>query len=267
MTELVDRSIAALRANHDELDGGGRRPLRRPADRPERRRGVDRRAGALAPRQRRRDHRWSRSRRGAGRARSAPRTTRRSGPAGTRCRRRTRRPGSSSTTSGCVGPARGRSTPSSASALTVDLGFLPEPAPLGGRARDAAQRGRRPRVGRRGSGSTRRPRSDAESADAAARALRRRRSAFLLGFAGKADQLSSRRSAGGRRLRAVVDRRRGQRSVGALGRRRPPRSTARSRRVVRLLTGRLTPGVHARRAWTVTGNVTLDDLRKVFPGY
>ena len=56
MTELVDRSIKALRANHAELEALVSAALVGPAERAERSLGVDCRAGALAPGQRSRDH-------------------------------------------------------------------------------------------------------------------------------------------------------------------------------------------------------------------
>ena len=55
MTSLVDETIAELRANHDRLPGRRRGADRRPADRAERRRGLDRRRRAVPPRQRLRD--------------------------------------------------------------------------------------------------------------------------------------------------------------------------------------------------------------------
>ena len=91
---------------------------------------------------------------------------------------------------------------------------------------------------------------------------------FMLGFTGKADQVQRARPRHARRPRPrALGHRRG------LARRRPTVAAAATATLVgpadavaRLISGRLTP------RWTpdavsVTGNVDLDDLRRVFPGY
>ena len=129
MTDLLDASIAALRTNHDQLAELVERHHLRAARAAERRREVDGERRALPPRQRLGADR-SRPCRSASTARPPARsTTRPSGTGGTRCRRRTRRPGSSSTTARSSRRWRS-STPSSATPCVVDLGFLPEPVPL-----------------------------------------------------------------------------------------------------------------------------------------
>ena len=100
---------------------------------------------------------------------------------------------------------------------------------------------------------------------AAARALRRGLG-FLLGFSGKADQLAEPTSWSPRRLRSCAIDDSVTVAAGAARDARPRTFTGPLEAAVRLLSGRLKPeftpaGVE------VTGNVSLDDLRSVFPGY
>lgn len=87
---------------------------------------------------------------------------------------------------------------------------------------------------------------------------------FLLGFAGKADQLGSPARVGiaGTDLVLTVD------EQVALTRGGPTTATltAPAESVLRLLGGRLSPE-HTPDGVAVEGDVTLDDLRQVFPGY
>jgi uncharacterized protein (TIGR03083 family) len=88
---------------------------------------------------------------------------------------------------------------------------------------------------------------------------------FLLGFTGKADAVDGPAvvAIDGTGLAIVVD---GKVSLQGSA----PEATATfsgpSESVVRLIAGRLKP-VHTPAAVQVSGNVTLDDLRRVFPGY
>lgn len=144
--------------------------------------------------------------------------------------------------------------------LMIDLGFLPEPVPLlvalGMRLNEVANHAWDVRVGVDPSATV-----DQESAELLVE-LFRGPLAFLLGFSAKADVIEQevRLAIPGGALQitdavAVTD------SVDR------PTATfeAPAEAVVRLLSGRLGPEHSA--GVTVTGNVTLDELRKVFPGY
>jgi uncharacterized protein (TIGR03083 family) len=145
--------------------------------------------------------------------------------------------------------------------LTIDLGFLPEPVPvevaLGMRLNEVAAHAWDIRVGLD-------PRAgiDPESA-ALLLELYAGPLAFLLGFAAKADQVSE-------EARVAVPG--GGIVVGDHVSVTPdlvePTATftGPQEAVARLLTGRLKPE-HTPEDVEVTGNVTLDDLRRVFPGY
>ena len=142
------------------------------------------------------------------------------------------------------------------------MGFLPEPVPLeaalGMRLNEVANHAWDVRVG-----LDPRPTIDPTAAELLVE-LFAGPLAFLLGFSGKPDQLDERGPAGGPR-RGGRDHRRGRREP-ARPLTRPRRSRARTEAVVRLLSGRLDARAQP-RASGVTGNVTLEDLRKVFPGY
>ncbi|CAN5349890.1 maleylpyruvate isomerase family mycothiol-dependent enzyme [soil metagenome] len=147
-------------------------------------------------------------------------------------------------------------------ALRVDLGFLPEPVPFvvsgGMRLNEVAQHtwdvlvGLDPAAG-----------IDAEAAeillDLFAGPL-----SFMLGFSAKVDALTEPAviAAAGRGLN-LSD----QVAVESEAPIAPTATlTAPAEAVVRLLGGRLT-AAHTAQDITITGNVTLDDLRQVFPGY
>jgi len=152
-------------------------------------------------------------------------------------------------------------TPEQRETTTVDLGFLPQPVPvatsLGMRLNEAALHGWDVEVGLDPS---------ATLSDASAELLARHfveTMTFLLGFVGKAEGVGPTRVAvdgrsividpEGVRLEAGTD--------GATATFEGPLEAA-----VRLLAGRLGPE-HTPDGVTVTGDVTLDELRKVFPGY
>ncbi len=147
--------------------------------------------------------------------------------------------------------------------VTIAFPFLPDPLPLGAvlamRLNEAAQHGWDVRVAID---------PGAALAESTARVLAEQFAdglGFLLGFSGKADALSGPAVIevrdGGYTLR-VEDRVRLSPEVGA--------STATFvgplESAVRLFGGRLTPK-HTPDHVDVVGNVTLDDLRRVFPGY
>jgi uncharacterized protein (TIGR03083 family) len=146
---------------------------------------------------------------------------------------------------------------------TVDLGFLPEPVPLstalGMRLNEVAMHGWDVAVGLDPQAPLR-----AESAPLLAEHLAGG-IGFLLGFAGKADRLDEPATVvlGDSGYGIVVDEAvRLSTSPGA------PTSTFSGplEAGLRLLAGRLKPQ-HTPDGVSVTGNVTLDDLRRVFPGY
>ncbi|MFC7494978.1 MULTISPECIES: maleylpyruvate isomerase family mycothiol-dependent enzyme [unclassified Nocardioides] len=144
--------------------------------------------------------------------------------------------------------------------ITVDLGFLPEPVPLvvalGMRLNELANHAWDVRVGLDPSAEI-----DDESAELLIE-LSRGPLAFLLGFSGKAAELDeeARVAVPGATIRVADE-------VAVLPAASDPTATLTGPKgaVVRLLSGRLkdpyAEGV------SVEGNVGLDDLRRVFPGY
>ena len=259
MTDLVDRAIAALRSNHDTLVTLVPSLSDDQLDRPERRLGVDDRAGALAPGQRRRDQCEADRGRGRhpGRGRGQP------GDLGAVGRRRAGRPG------GRLRRARHRVPRHRRGALG-----------RAARERHASTWASCPSrcrwSWRSGCGSTRSRRTPGTSGSAwtptPASTRTRPRSllelyagplGFLLGFAAKPDQLAeeARLAIPGGGI-VVAD------QVTVTSELTDPTATfaGSPEAVARLLTGRLTPE-HTPADVQVTGNVTLDDLRKVFPGY
>jgi uncharacterized protein (TIGR03083 family) len=146
--------------------------------------------------------------------------------------------------------------------VTVELGFLPEPVhletPVGMRLNEIAAHGWDVRVAIDPSAEI-----DAESADLLAQHFCGGLG-FLLGFAGKADRLNEEaRIAVGQYQLVVAD------SVRVVRGSDDPATatfTGPLEAVIRLLSGRLKPG-HTPADAEVTGNVTLDQLRNVFPGY
>lgn len=154
-------------------------------------------------------------------------------------------------------------TPEERTSAQVDLGFLPAPIPLGSylgmRLNEAAQHSWDVRVASDG---------DAVIADATATLLVDHFAdglGFLLGFTGKADQVERpalvELAPVGYAL-SIDD------SVALV----PGDVEATSRfegspdAVARLLSGRLTPA-HTPEGVSVSGDLDLDDLRRVFPGY
>ncbi|MFC6008022.1 maleylpyruvate isomerase family mycothiol-dependent enzyme [Angustibacter luteus] len=144
--------------------------------------------------------------------------------------------------------------------LKVDLGFLPEPVPLvvalGMRLNEVANHSWDARVGVDPSATV-----DPESAELIVE-LFGGPLAFLLGFTGKPHEVERevRLAIPGGALE-ITD------AVTVLGSIDDPTAVFEgpAEAVVRLLSGRLGPE-HAAEV-TVTGNVTLDELRNVFPGY
>jgi uncharacterized protein (TIGR03083 family) len=151
-------------------------------------------------------------------------------------------------------------TPEQRSSVQMDLGFLPAPVslatPLAMRLNEQTLHGWDARVGID---------PDAGLSDEAADLVLRHYAdsmSFMLGFIGKADVLDrSVRLAVGDRVIAIED---------AVGLEDGGEATATYdgplESVVRLLAGRLSPE-HTPAGVRVTGNVTLDELRRVFPGY
>ena len=153
-------------------------------------------------------------------------------------------------------------TPEQRSSVRVDLGFLPAPVsiatPLAMRLNEQTLHGWDARVG---------VDPDAVLSDEAAELVLRHYTesmSFMLGFIGMADRLDEPvRLAVGDRVIAIEDSvalETGGEGVTTATYDGPLES------VVRLMAGRLSPE-HTPAAVEVTGNVTLDDLRRVFPGY
>lgn len=144
--------------------------------------------------------------------------------------------------------------------LMIDLGFLPEPVPLsvalGMRLNEVANRAWNVRVGVDPSATV-----EPESAELLVEQFRGPLG-FLLGFSAKADAIE-------REVRLVIPGGALEITDAVTVTESVDHPTATfngpEEAVVRLLSGRLSPE-HAAGA-TVTGNVTLDELRKVFPGY
>ena len=151
-------------------------------------------------------------------------------------------------------------TPEQRSSVQVDLGFLPAPVslqtPLAMRLNEQTLHGWDARVGID---------PDAGLSDEAADLVLRHYAdsmSFMLGFIGKADVLDQPvRLAVGDRVIAIEDSVGLSTDGGATATYDGPLES-----VVRLMAGRLSPE-HTPAAVEVTGNVTLDDLRRVFPGY
>ena len=154
-------------------------------------------------------------------------------------------------------------SPEQRESLTIDLGFLPEPLPLGSvlamRLNESAQHGWDVRVGLDPAAVISEPTATV-LAEHFAGGL-----GFLLGFTGKADALAS---------PAVIELHDAGYSLHVQDRVQltpaAPESTATFtgplESAVRLFGGRLTPRYTPDHV-DVVGNVTLDDLRRVFPGY
>lgn len=147
--------------------------------------------------------------------------------------------------------------------ITIDLGFLPEPLPLGAvlamRLNEAAQHGWDVRVGLDPS---------AVITDSTAAVLAEHFAGglgFLLGFTGKADALAA---------PAVIDLRDAGYALHVQDRVRLTSGNTDStatfmgplESAIRLFGGRLSPK-YTPDAVDVVGSITLDDLRRVFPGY
>ncbi len=153
-------------------------------------------------------------------------------------------------------------TPEQRASVRVDLGFLPEPAPLslalGMRLNEVAAHGWDVLAGLDHEESL-----DAEAADLLLQQYAGE-GGYMLGFIGKADQLSEPAVVGFGDYVLSID------ESAALEARAAQQLTATfegpPEAAVRLLTGRLKPGFTA-DGISVSGNVSLDDLRRVFPGY
>jgi uncharacterized protein (TIGR03083 family) len=154
-------------------------------------------------------------------------------------------------------------SPQQRESITIDLGFLPEPLPLGAvlamRLNEAAQHGWDVRVGLDPAASI----SESTAtvlAEHFADGL-----GFLLGFTGKVDALAE---------PAVIDLQDTSYTLQVQDRVRLTTAAAGAtatfsgplESAVRLFGGRLTPR-YTPATVSVAGNVTLDDLRRVFPGY
>jgi uncharacterized protein (TIGR03083 family) len=154
-------------------------------------------------------------------------------------------------------------TPEQRASAQIDLGFLPQPVPLatslGMRLNETALHAWDVEVGLDPS---------AELSDESARLLLDHFAStmtFLLGFVGKAEGAPPARVAVAGTHSIVLDPEEGVRlEAGTDGATATFEGTPAA--AVRLLSGRLTPE-HTPEGVTVTGNVTLDDLRRVFPGY
>lgn len=149
--------------------------------------------------------------------------------------------------------------------ITIDLGFLPEPATLevaaGMRLNEVAQHAWDVHVGLDPAAGI-----DPEAAEILL-ALLVGPLGFLLGFTGKADVLSEPTVVDAGDYALVVDDTVRLVTAGAEPTVRPTaRFTGAAEAFVRLVGGRLTPTVTPAGV-EVTGNVTLDDLRRVFPGF
>ena len=146
--------------------------------------------------------------------------------------------------------------------LRVDLGFLPEPAPLstfaGMRLNEVAQHAWDVRV----AGD-----AAAELEPASAEALGELFSGdlgFLLGFTAKADQAPAPARVAAGDLALVIDD--GRVALTAPVEDATATFHGSTEALLRLIGGRLKPA-HTPEGTTVSGNVSLDDLRRVFPGY
>lgn len=151
-------------------------------------------------------------------------------------------------------------TPEQRSSLTVDLGFLPEPVPLvtalGMRLNEVANHAWDARVALDPSADV-----NADSAAAIVELFSGPLS-FLVGFTSKPDELSEPVSLAAQGAGLVIED-----TVKVVGDVASPSATfhGSTPAFVRLLNGRLKEP-YAKDV-TVEGNTTLDDLRRVFPGY
>jgi uncharacterized protein (TIGR03083 family) len=151
-------------------------------------------------------------------------------------------------------------SPEQRASVEIDLGFLPRPVPvatsLGMRLNEAALHGWDVEVGLDPA---------AALSDTSAELLAEHLSStmtFLLGFVGKPDGVGPARVAVGDHTIVIEDSVRLEDGTdGATARFEGPLEAA-----IRLLAGRLDPA-HTPEGVTVSGDVTLDDLRRVFPGY
>jgi uncharacterized protein (TIGR03083 family) len=144
----------------------------------------------------------------------------------------------------------------------IELGFLPEPVhlvtPVGMRLNEVAAHGWDVAVAVDPDAAI-----DAETADLLLQHFTGGLG-FLLGFAGTADRLSADATIAVGDYQLVVDD-----SVRIVGGSEAPATATFAgplEAVIRLLSGRLAPE-HTPADVEVSGNVTLDDLRNVFPGY
>jgi uncharacterized protein (TIGR03083 family) len=146
--------------------------------------------------------------------------------------------------------------------LTVDLGFLPEPASLslalGMRLNEVAAHAWDVRVG-----LDPQARLEEDSAELLAEHFAGSLG-FLLGFVGKPDALGRQAVVGVDSYELVIDE--GVRITAGVTGSETATFTGPLEAFIRLLSGRLTTE-HTPADVRVTGNVTLDDLRAVFPGY
>jgi uncharacterized protein (TIGR03083 family) len=153
-------------------------------------------------------------------------------------------------------------TPEQRETLTVEIGFLPEPASLslavGMRLNEVAAHAWDVRVGLDAEAGI-----DAESADLVAEHFTGDLG-FLLGFAGKADELAGKAVVAIDGYGLVIEH--GVRMLQGAPEEVTATFSGPLEAAVRLLSGRLKQE-HTPSGVEVTGNVSLDDLRKVFPGY
>jgi uncharacterized protein (TIGR03083 family) len=153
------------------------------------------------------------------------------------------------------------STPEQRDSARVDLGFLPEPVPLstavGMRLNEVAQHGWDVRVGLDPAATL-----DADAAEILLE-LYSAELGFLLGFTAKADTVAEPTEVAIGDYVLVVDD-----SVRVRAGQTAPTATLEGQpeAAIRLMGGRLTPE-HTPDGVRITGNVSLDDLRRVFPGY
>jgi uncharacterized protein (TIGR03083 family) len=151
-------------------------------------------------------------------------------------------------------------SPEQRDTVTIDLGFMPEPMPLstvlGMRLNEQALHGWDAEVGLDPS---------AALADESAALLAEHFSStmtFMLGFVGKPEGIGPARVGIGGYTIVIAD----AVSLEPGDADSTATFTGPLEAAIRLLAGRLTP-TYTPPGVTVTGNVTLDDLRKVFPGY
>ncbi len=153
-------------------------------------------------------------------------------------------------------------TPEQRETLTVDMGFLPEPASLslalGMRLNEIAAHAWDARVGVDPAAGL-----DEESAELLAEHLAGDLG-FLLGFSGKADQLSQRAVVAVDGYALVIDE--SVKVVVGASEGETATFTGPLEAAIRLLSGRLKPEFTPAGV-SVSGNVTMDELRKAFPGY